>query len=167
MNIGNINKLEGAGKEGLVQLVSFKIGDEEFGVQILKVQEIVRMMEITKVPKSPPFVEGIVNLRGRIIPVIDMRKRFNLPPKQRDRDTRIIVVGLEQGTVGFIVDAVSEVLRIPINTIESTPQLVLGVDTEYISGVGKLQDKLLIILDLDKILSVREKQMISGIREEG
>ena len=98
----------------LMQLVSFKLGSEEFGIDILKVQEINRIVEITHVPKSPDFVEGIINLRGKVIPIIDLRKKFGLEQKEYTKNTRIIVIELEGGRItGFIVDSVSEVLRIP------------------------------------------------------
>lgn len=102
----------------LLQLVTFSIGEEEFGVNILKVQEIIRTMEITKVPRAPEFVEGVINLRGKVIPIIDLRRRFGLVPKAHDKNTRIIVIEINNIIVGFVVDAVSEVLRIPASTVE-------------------------------------------------
>jgi purine-binding chemotaxis protein CheW len=135
----------------LIQLVTFTIGDEEFGVDILKVREINRMMDITRVPKSPPFVEGVINLRGKVIPVINLRKRFAMETRESDKETRIIVVEVDTKTIGFIVDSVSEVLRIPADTVEPPPPFVADVDAEYISGVGKLEDRLLILLDLEKL----------------
>lgn len=142
----------------LLQLVSFKIGNEEFGIDILKVQEIIRLMTITVVPNSPEFVEGVINLRGRIIPVLDLRIKLGMPRIQHSSNTRIIVVETNNSTVGFIVDAVSEVLRIPQNITEPPPSIVAGVDSEYITSVGKLDDRLLILLDLEKILSISEKE---------
>jgi purine-binding chemotaxis protein CheW len=136
----------------LLQLVSFKIGAEEFGVDILKVQEINKMTQITKVPNAPDFVEGVINLRGRVIPIIDLRTRLGLEKIEHTKDTRIIVVELDGKTVGFIVDAVNEVLRIPANITEKPPELVAGIDADYITAVGKLEDRLLILLDLDRIL---------------
>ena len=105
----------------LLQLVTFSIGEEEFGVNILKVQEIIRTMEITKVPRAPEFVEGVINLRGKVIPVISMRTRFNMPVLEHDSNTRIVVMELGQKIVGFLVDGVSEVLRIPAGTVEDPP----------------------------------------------
>ncbi|OBQ55713.1 chemotaxis protein CheW [Halodesulfovibrio spirochaetisodalis] len=137
----------------LMQLVTFSIGEEEFGVDILKVQEIIRTMEITKVPKAPNFVEGVINLRGKVIPIIDLRRRFGLSSKEHDKHTRIIVIEINNMIVGFVVDSVSEVLRIPASTVEPPPAVVAGMESEYISGVGKLQDRLLILLDLDRLLS--------------
>lgn len=144
----------------LLQLVSFKIGEEEFGIDILKVQEINRMMQITKVPNSPDFIDGVVNLRGRIIPVIDLRTRLNMPRIEHDNRTRIIVVDLNGVTVGFIVDEVSEVLRIPKSITEPPPAMVAGIDSDYITAVGKLEDRLLILLDLEKIFSVDESNRL-------
>ena len=138
----------------LLQLVTFKIAEEEFGVDILSVQEIIRLMQITTVPRAPACIEGVINLRGKVIPVIDMRKRFNLPAVERNSHTRIIVMEFASSKiVSFLVDAVSEVLRIPASTVEPPPAVVSGVGSEYIKGVGKLDDRLLILLDLDSLLA--------------
>lgn len=147
----------------LLQLVSFNIGQEEFGVDILKVQEIIRMISVTHVPNSPYYVDGVINLRGKVIPIIDLRIRLGLPRKDHDKDTRIIVVELEGKIIGFVVDAVSEVLRIPKNITEPPPVLASGVDTSYITAVGKLEDRLLILLDLDKVLSTEEKKKLESM----
>jgi purine-binding chemotaxis protein CheW len=147
----------------LLQLVSFLIGNEEYGVDILYVQEINRMIQITKVPNAPGFVDGVINLRGRVIPVIDLRSRLNIPKKEHDKNTRIIVVEVNNKTVGFIVDAVNEVLRIPKNITEAPPELVSGVNSEYIKAVGKLEDRLLILLDLEKILSTEQKAQLESV----
>lgn len=143
-----------AGEE--LQLVSFTIGTEEFGVDILKVQEINRMVEITKVPQAPHYIEGVINLRGKIIPIIDLRKRFGLEIKSYDKNTRIVVVDIGGTIMGMIVDAVSEVLRLNSATIEAPPEMVTGVNTDYIKGVAKLEDRLLIFLDLSKVIDVEE-----------
>ena len=155
--------LHSSDDSSLIQLVTFKIADEEFGVDILKVQEIIRMMPITKVPNAPSFVEGVINLRGKVIPVIDMRKRFGLPASKHDSSTRIEVMDLQGQVVGFVVDAVSEVLRIKESTVEPPPAVVAGVGSEYMRGVGKLEDRLLILLDLDKLLNQRELDSLSGV----
>lgn len=140
----------------LLQLVSFHLGGEEFGLDILRVQEIIRMQTLTRVPNSPDFIAGVMNLRGRIIPVVALRRRFGLEPIPADRQTRIVVVEVKGAVLGFIVDAVSEVLRIPASTIEPSPRLC-KVEREYVSGVGKLNDRLLILLDLDRLLSDSEE----------
>lgn len=146
--------VDGADLTGEMQLVSFNIGTEEFGVDILKVQEINRMVEITKVPQAPSYVEGVINLRGKVIPIIDLRKRFNLELKEQDKNTRIVVVDIVGNIMGMIVDSVSEVLRLPSNTIEPPPDLVTGINSEYINGVAKLEDRLLIFLDLSKVVDM-------------
>ncbi|WP_081859263.1 chemotaxis protein CheW [Desulfohalovibrio reitneri] len=152
---------EGRGGQQIRQLVTFSIGDEEFGIDILKVQEIIRMVDITRVPKAPDFVEGVINLRGKVIPVIDLRKRFGMPGKDHDKNTRCVVVDICNMIVGFIVDSVSEVLRIPSDTIEPPPPVVAGIESEYINGVGKLEDRLLILLDLNKLLSTHEMEQLA------
>ncbi len=139
-----------------LQLVSFNIGTEEFGVDILKVQEINRMVEITKVPQAPHYVEGVINLRGKVIPIVDLRKRFDLELKEYDKNTRIVVVDIGGNIMGMIVDAVSEVLRLSTSTIEPPPEIVTGINSEYIKGVAKLDDRLLIFLDLSKVIDVEE-----------
>ena len=143
-----------------LQLVSFNIGTEEFGVDILKVQEINRMVGITKVPQAPHYVEGVINLRGKVIPIVDLRKRFSLELKEHDKNTRIVVVDIGGNIIGMIVDSVSEVLRLPASTIEPPPEIVTGINSDYIKGVAKLDEKLLIFLDLSKVIDVSE---MSGV----
>ena len=147
----------------LIQLVTFSIGEEEFGVNILQVQEIIRTMDITKVPRAPEFVEGVINLRGKVIPIVDMRSRFGLESKEHDKYTRIIVIEIEMIIVGFVVDSVSEVLRIPANSVQPPPPVVAGMESDYIDGVGKLDDRLLILLDLDSLLDNEEKEALSNV----
>ena len=141
----------------LLQLVSFKIGDEEFGVDILKVQEINRSLEVTRVPNAPEYVDGVINLRGKVIPIIDLRRRFGLERKEHDKNTRIVVVELKGDVIGFVVDAVNEVLRIPRSVTEPPPPVTSGIDQDYITAVGKLEDRLLILLDMEKVLLVGER----------
>lgn len=150
----------------LLQLVGFQLGNEEYGIDILKVQEINRVTDITKIPQSPDFVEGVINLRGNIIPIIDLRKRFRMPEREHDRQTRIVVGEIDDRTVGFIVDAVSEVIRLPLNTVEPPPPIVSGGKAEYIKGVGKLEDRLLMLLDIDKILTGSEKERMFEAAED-
>ena len=147
----------------LLQLVSFFIGNEEFGVDILYVQEINRMSQVTKVPNAPDFVNGVINLRGRVIPVIDLRLKFGMPKKEPDKNTRIIVMEVSGKTVGFIVDSVNEVLRISKDVTEPPPELAMGINSEYIKSVGKLDDRLLILIDLEKILSTEEGVQLKNV----
>lgn len=152
--------------EPIYQLVSFVIENEEFGVDILKVQEIIRTVEITRVPKSPDFVEGVINLRGKIVPVIDIRKRFGMAQRQHDNETRIVVVELTDKVVGFLVDKVKEVIRVEKSVIEPPPELTTNINTNYITGVAKLQDRLLILLDLNKVLSSEEQEKLAEVEAE-
>lgn len=161
--MSNATTYHNSDDSSLIQLVTFKIAHEEFGVDILKVQEIIRMLPITKVPNAPPFVEGVINLRGKVIPVIDMRKRFGMAACAHDSHTRIKVMDLQGQVVGFVVDAVSEVLRIKESTVEPPPPVVAGIGSEYMRGVGKLEDRLLILLDLDKLLSENELNSLAGV----
>lgn len=135
----------------LLQLVGFRVGGEEFALDVLRVQEIIRLQELTRVPNAPDFMEGVMNLRGKIIPVIALRKRFGLDLVPSDKQTRIVVVEVKGTVLGFVVDSVSEVLRIPADTVEPPPRLG-KVDQEYVSGVGKLDDRLLILLDVDRLM---------------
>lgn len=155
------DKMFGEQTGELLQLVSFNIGSEEFGVDILKVQEINRMVEITRVPQAPNYVEGVINLRGKVIPIVDLRKRFNLEVKEYDKNTRIVVVDISGNIMGMVVDSVSEVLRLPANTIEPPPEIVANINSEYIKGVAKLEDRLLIFLDLSKVIDVSEMSGMS------
>lgn len=144
----------------LLQLVTFRLGNEEFSLDILRVQEIIRHMELTRVPRTPDFVDGVINLRGRVIPVLDLRKRFGLPSGAKTNETRIIVVDVDNKTVGLKVDAVSEVLRLPADTVEPAPAIVTGAESDYIKGVGKLDGRLLILLDVEKILTRTERDAL-------
>lgn len=137
----------------LIQLVSFSLDDEEFGIEILKVQEINRMAKLTKVPLAPHYVEGIINLRGKVIPVIDLRRKFGMDSKEWDKNTRIVVCDVDGRVTGMIVDAVEEVRRIPKSLMEPPPNIVTSASVDYISGVVKLDDRLLIFLDISKIAS--------------
>ena len=147
----------------LLQLVSFVLGNEEYGVDILCVQEINRMLQITKVPNAPSYVDGVINLRGRVIPVIDLRQKLGLPRKEHDNNTRIIVVEVNSKTVGFVVDGVKEVLRIPRNITEAPPEIAAGINSDFIKSVGKLEDRLLILIDLEKILSKSDELELQSI----
>ncbi len=152
----------GVGGDELLQLVSFKIGEEEFGVNILRVQEINRMLNVTQVPNSPEYVDGVINLRGRVIPVIDLRTRFGMERKQHDKNTRVVVVELAGKTVGFVVDAVSEVLRISRSVTEPPPETVASsIGADFITSIAKLEDRMIILIDLEKVLSTEEKNALS------
>ena len=144
------------------QLVSFKIGIEEFGVDILMVQEIIRLPAITPVPNAPKLIIGMINLRGRIIPVVDLRQRLHIRGAATGGDgrkARILIVEIFEHVTGFIVDSVSEVMKVPVNDIEPTPHLLASnIDSEYIRGVVKMGGRLVILLDFRKILRPQEER---------
>ena len=141
----------------ILQLVTFRLGNEDYAVNILKVQEINRMKEITRVPNTPTYVEGVINLRGKVIPVINLRSKFGLSDKDSDTQSRIMIMDIQGITMGLVVDAVSEVLRIPANIVEPTPPMASNINTEYIKGIAKLEDRLIILLDMDMLVGKTEK----------
>lgn len=134
------------------QLVVFELGAESYGLQIDVVREIITLQPVTRVPQTPEFVEGVINLRGRVIPVMDLRKRLGLAEADRGRMTRIMVVEGEGGTVGMVVDAVSEVLTVAGDQIEP-PSPYVGMDIDHVRGVAKVGERLVILLDLGRLLS--------------
>ncbi len=136
-------------------LVTFNLG-EEYGVPMTQVHEIIRVGSITKVPNAPTHIEGVINLRGRVLPVLNLRKRLKLPCKDTGKEARIIVTEVNDKLIGLLVDSVSHVIKVPAEFVENTPEEILEVDTDYITGVGKLDDRLVILLDLEKLLR-REK----------
>ncbi|KUO52798.1 MAG: chemotaxis protein CheW [Desulfitibacter sp. BRH_c19] len=145
------------------QLVVFNLSGETYGVDISTVREIIRMQIITEVPRTPDFVEGVINLRGKVIPVIDLHKRFDLRLVEETSQSRIMVVEVENITVGMIVDSVSEVLRIPKDNIDPPPPVISGVDSAYLRGVGKLENRLIILLDLNQVLHEKEKETLENV----
>lgn len=134
------------------QLVTFSLGSEEFGVDIMCVQEIIRIPPITRVPKAPRYVEGVINLRGNVIPVVSLRTRFGMDRVEETDLSRIIVLQVQNKVFGIRVDAVTEVLRLDTSAIEPPPPVALGMDSYFIRGVGKIGERLLILLDLDHIM---------------
>ena len=140
--------------ENEFQLVVFKLGQEEYAVDIHYVQEIVKLLDITRVPKAPNFVEGVVNLRGSIIPVMNLRKRFGLPPSENNDNNKIMMLKVNEIVAGIIVDGVSEVLHLPFSAMEPPPKVIGNANEDYLEGVGKLDDRLFMYLDLNKIIGV-------------
>jgi len=168
-----MNKLDNASQisdsdhgSELKQLVVFHVGEEGFCIEIGKVREINRLVQMTKIPESPVYVEGIINLRGDIIPIIDMRKRFGLPMQEAvTKENRIMVIETEGKLVGFIVDEVREVLRLSEDRIEPTPTLLSSdVDRRYIEGVATVDERLLIILNSELVFSKVELLALSDIK---
>lgn len=150
----------------LIQLVSFMLAEEEYGVEVLKVREIIRLTTITKMPNVPQHVEGIINLRGKVIPIISMRRRFNLMESEDSSQTRIIIMDVCGTLTGFIVDSVSEVIRIHSSEIQPPPSMTMsggGIGQEFITGVFNHADRLLIIMDIDKMFSEDERESFGDI----
>ena len=139
------------------QLVVFDLADEAYGVNIETVREIIRLQPVTVVPDTPEYVEGVINLRGAVNPVVDLRKRFNLPVSEETEDTRIVVVDIAGENIGVIVDGVTEVLRINEDAIEPTSAVITTEDSYYIEGIAKIGDRLLILLDPEKVLGVDQR----------
>jgi purine-binding chemotaxis protein CheW len=145
------------------QLVIFELGNENYGLDISTVEGIIKIQEITKMPKAPEFVEGVTNLRGMVVPVLDLRKRFGLPVFENTRETRIVIVYIGKIKVGMIVDGVSEVIRVQEDAIEPTPPMVSSVNTAFIRGIAKVNDKLVTLLDLSQVLDLKEITAVSKI----
>ncbi|MDO7788336.1 chemotaxis protein CheW [Desulforamulus aquiferis] len=142
------------------QVVVFQLMEQIYGIDINSVFEIIRMESITKIPRTPHFVEGVINLRGRIIPVIDLTNRFGLGVSERTQASRIIIVEVSEQKIGMIVDSVQEVLRIPVSSIEPPPPVVNGIDAAYLRGIAILEARLVILLDQNRVLMEDEKEQL-------
>jgi purine-binding chemotaxis protein CheW len=150
-------------EERLHHLVTFSLGSEEYGVDISSVQEIIRATDITHVPCAPEHVRGVINLRGKIIPVVDLRTRFRMTPGEMTDAQRIIVIELKGKRLGMLVDAVSQVIKISSAIVEEIPEEAITLDQNYIRGVGKLDGRLVIILDLNRSLLLTEGSQSSSM----
>jgi purine-binding chemotaxis protein CheW len=142
--------------------LTFILAGEDYGLEILKVREIIGIMDITQLPKTPDFVKGVINLRGKVIPVVDLRLKFGMPERAYDPETCIIVVDIGCVEMGIIVDKVSEVMDIPAKHIEDSPQFGGDVSTEFILGMGKMNDEVTILLDISKIFSSEDKETLES-----
>ncbi|WDV47291.1 chemotaxis protein CheW [Clostridiaceae bacterium M8S5] len=148
------------------QFVVFKLGKEEYGIDIMNVKEIGPYQESIKIPNAPSFVEGIINYRGNVIPIICLKKRFGLDMTEVDKNTRIIVINLHEKQIGFLVDEASQTIRLSDDSIDAAPDIVSGIDRKYITGVGKLDNRLIILIDLERVLSEAEKVEIYNMKVE-
>lgn len=156
---------ENNGVTGERQLVVFDLNEEAYGVDISQVREIIRMQEITRVPRAPEFIEGVINLRGKVIPVVDLRARFSMPGTERTDEHRIVVVDVDGQDIGMVVDAVTEVSRVPSNSIEPPSSVITTDDSEYLTGIVKTDDKLIILLDIAKVISDSEASALADIQQ--
>lgn len=154
-----VDGTEELGNVETAQLVTFMLAGEEYGLPITDVQEIIRMrnLRVTAIPNAPAFVEGVINLRGRMVPVVDLRTRFGLGAEDRGRTNRIVVLSLPSRTVGVVVDAVVEVVRVPVSAIEQLPDLVAGVDAGFIQGVTRVGERMVIALETERMFSEDEE----------
>jgi purine-binding chemotaxis protein CheW len=148
----------------LAEYVTFAIGEETYGVEVLKVQEIIGMTQITHVPNSMDFMKGVINLRGSVVPVVDMRIKFRMDEREYDAFTVILIVEVQERLIGLIVDSVSDVVGIPVESLQETPHFSANIETDYIKGIGNRDDQLIIILDVDLILSSEELERMERER---
>lgn len=153
-----------AASDVMLHTITFKLVKETFGLPILDVVEVIRMTSVTPVPNAPDFVEGVVNLRGQILPVADLRKRFNLPLKDVDEDSRIIIAKVEESIIGLIVDDDPQVTHIPADTISPPPPIVAkGIGSEYLKGISNFRDQMIILINLHKVFSKAELNSLDGM----
>ena len=148
------------------QMVVMELANESYGVDIDAVNTIIRMQEVTKIPRSEDFVDGVINLRGSIVPVIDLRKKFRLDATEITKASRIVVVEAAGQVIGMIVDSVVETLRLPKDAIEPPSPVVVSVDSQYVRGVGKQDDRLVILLDIDKIMTAGEMESLADVQRQ-
>ncbi|MGO1368039.1 MAG: chemotaxis protein CheW [Senegalia sp. (in: firmicutes)] len=146
------------------QFVIFKLDEEEYGIDIINVKEIGIYKEPVKVPNAPNFIEGIINYRGEVIPIVNLKKRFNLNNLLINKNTRVIIININDKQIGFVVDEASQTIRLDESDIEKAPELVTGIDSKYITSVGKKDDRLILIIDLEKVLTDNEKEKINELQ---
>ena len=149
-----------------IQIACFRLGDDLYAADIMRIKEIIRPQKLTSLPKSPAFVEGVLNLRGTVIPVIDLRKRFDFPSADHDRNTRLLIVTVGRQLLGLEVDEVTEVITVHVKDIKPPPQVVNDVSAEYLVGVCLAKDSLIMLLNLDRILTDRESSELSNMAAE-
>jgi purine-binding chemotaxis protein CheW len=159
-----VEKKERSALEG--KFLTFVLGKEIYGFEILKVREIIGLMDITSVPQTPEYMKGVINLRGKVIPVIDLRLKFSMQEEEHTQETCVIVVEVDNTSIGIIVDNVSEVSDISGDAIEEAPSFGQGIDTSFITGLGKVKDKIIILLDIETVLSSEELEMVGELAKE-
>jgi purine-binding chemotaxis protein CheW len=152
----------GEGAVDMKQLISFAVGAEDYGLELLRVREVIRMPQITWLPQAPRCVKGVINLRGDVIPIVDLRERFGMQAQEHTAMTRVIVVEVEGKPVGMVVDSASQVVRVPADQFDSPPAVIGGMSRDFILSVGKMGDRLIIMIDVERILSAEEISQIAG-----
>ena len=148
------------------KFLTFVLGNEVYGIEILKAREIIGLMDITTVPQTPEYMKGVINLRGKVIPVIDLRLKFTMQEEEHTKETCVIVVEVNKTSIGIIVDSVSEVSDIGGGEIEEAPGFGQGIDTSFIMGLGKVKEKIIILLDIEAVLSSEELEMVEQLAKE-
>ncbi len=150
-----------------LKLACFRVGEQVFAMDIMQIRQIIRPLKITPIPKAPDFVEGMINLRGMVIPLLDMRKRFDIPIERPEAETRVIIASVDRQVVGMVVDEVTEVITIPQSEVQPQPQMIAGIQSEFLTGVCRYQDQILLIINLNAILSSEEKVKLSDLKNTG
>ncbi len=148
------------------KFLTFVLSNEEYGIEILKVREIIGLMDITTVPQTPDHMKGVINLRGKVIPVIDLRLKFSMQEEDHTQETCVIVVEVNGASIGIIVDSVSEVVDIKDGEVEDSPRFTQGVDTSFIMGLGKVKEKIIILLDIETVLSSDELDILDKLAKD-
>ena len=156
---------ENTGVTGERQLVVFDLNEEAYGVDISQVREIIRMQEITRVPRAPEFIKGVINLRGKVIPVVNLRARFSMPGTERTDEHCIVAADVSGQNIGMVVDAVMEVSRIPSSSIEPPSNVITTNDSEYLTGIVKTDEKLIILLDIAKVISDADVEALEDVQQ--
>ena len=148
------------------KFLTFILGSEVYGIEILKVREIIKLMDITNVPRTPDYLKGVINLRGKVIPIVDLRSKFSMPEIEHTQETCIIVAEVNQTSIGIIVDSVSEVSNINSEEIEEAPHLGQNIDTDFILGLGKTKERIVILLDIELVLSSEDLETVEQLAKE-
>jgi purine-binding chemotaxis protein CheW len=148
-----------------IQVACFRLGEDLYAVDIMRVREIIRPQKLAALPKAPVFMEGVLNLRGAVIPVVDLRKRFDMPPREDDRNRRLLILALAGRTLGIVVDEVTEVITVPVANLKPPPQVTHGVGAEYLVGVCLVEDDMVMLLDPDRLLTGREADELGSLGE--
>ncbi len=149
----------------VTQIVGFQLANEEYGLDIMQVQEIILIGAITQVPQVPDYVRGLINLRGHVIPIVDLRRRFSLPGTDQPEEQRIIVVNVREKMIGILVDSVNQVTRVTADQIDPPPTSVSGIDHEFITGLVKFDERLVILLDIERLLTITEGEALAELTQ--
>lgn len=147
-----------------IQIACFRLGDDTYAVDIMRIREIIRSQKLTGLPKAPPFVDGVINLRGQVIPVVGLRKRFDLPPREMDNLTRLLIVSVARQVVGLMVDEVTEVITVPVKNLKPPPISVRGVGAEYLIGVCLVGEEMVMLLNIDSMFTDQEARLLKGLK---